>query len=978
MYLVRRRVRVLTILWLALIFASPVYSQNQSTGAITGRATDASGALIPGVEVTITSPAMIGGARTSVTDEQGSFRFTLLPPGTYRVSFALGGFKTLNLDGVDVNAGATRTINGTMAVATVAEEVTVTSQAPAIDLEAATVGVNWDLNKLDNLPYARSGTGLMTMIPGFFQTSFDVGGSNFATGASGVQGRTYGRLGNAVVSIDGIIWCMVYADYGAFEEVNVSTASKGADQMNAGVTVNMVVKSGSNEFHGAMNGSLEKGGFQSVNVDDQLLKMGYNPGSNKFTKLREVYGDISGPIMRNKFWFYFTYRDSYSGNFIPGFISLKTGQQAEFYSKLQGPTAKLTYQLTESQKLETSWQVGLKWQPYRSASKYVPLEASQNQHSWLTSGPNLKWTYIIGPKMTATAGVNRGGYWWPDYQWSDKGDVRKQDLRSTALLGPQLTIFRRPIRWTWNGDVSYFNSVAGKNNEMKFGYYGWWDKGYTSNFGYPDQTIYRYKSLDSEDFTQSTPDNLRGLFLHPDSVQVFDYPNKVISRGNYTALYFNDKITWNKKLTINAGLRFDRFWSYAPEQGNTGEGPFATRLIYPEVRTGFPVYAKLVPRLSFTYDVTGTGRFAIKASYGRYISASAGPNSQPGPAAQDINPNAVKSCIFNNWNGAIPYIPTGTPASCTNGNWDPMTGRLIATSATRRLGQNLNADYLDEYTSGIEIGFNRDVSMRFNVVRKFNFSGTKTLDLAQPYESYTDLRTYPDPGPDGIVGTADDPGKTVYVWSVPRTYPTQGQTNTLSANQRPGEGKDQYTAYEVAFNKQFSNKWSLLAGYSTDMAHENPFYPISPNEAMYNCFTRLGSTTPTCYGPNIDPTWSQELKINGQYELPARITWGSTYTAQTGDWYPRTVQVRDALNSSVTVTVEGHAGRYPWVNLWDNRISRRFAIGDKQSIEGMFDLYNTMNVNAITNWTTLSGSSYHRPSAIISPRIFKLSARYRF
>src|SRR5437016_4589030 len=107
------------IVGLALVVcALPAAAQNQTTGAITGRATDPSGALIPGVEVSVASPAMIGGVRTTPTDEQGSFRFTLLPIGTYRVSFALPGFKTLNIDGVDVNAGATRTINATMEVAT--------------------------------------------------------------------------------------------------------------------------------------------------------------------------------------------------------------------------------------------------------------------------------------------------------------------------------------------------------------------------------------------------------------------------------------------------------------------------------------------------------------------------------------------------------------------------------------------------------------------------------------------------------------------------------------------------------------------------------------------------------------------------------------------------------------------------------------------------------------------------------------------
>src|SRR4051812_44420254 len=145
-------IRVFTILLLALTLASvPAFSQTQTSGALTARALDNSGALIPGVEISITSPSMIGGARTAITDEQGSYRFTELVPGTYRVTFALPGFKTLNIDGVPIAVGVTRTINGTMEVAAVAEEVTVTSAAPTIDLEAATVGVNWGQQKLDEL-----------------------------------------------------------------------------------------------------------------------------------------------------------------------------------------------------------------------------------------------------------------------------------------------------------------------------------------------------------------------------------------------------------------------------------------------------------------------------------------------------------------------------------------------------------------------------------------------------------------------------------------------------------------------------------------------------------------------------------------------------------------------------------------------------------------------------------------------------------
>src|ERR1051326_1219875 len=113
-------------LFIVLLLCTVTHSQSNLTGTIVGRAQDVSGAVVPGVEVTITSPAMIGGSRTAATDEQGVYRFELLAVGTYRVSFALPGFKTLNQDGIDVTAGMTRTINGTMEVASGSEEVTVT------------------------------------------------------------------------------------------------------------------------------------------------------------------------------------------------------------------------------------------------------------------------------------------------------------------------------------------------------------------------------------------------------------------------------------------------------------------------------------------------------------------------------------------------------------------------------------------------------------------------------------------------------------------------------------------------------------------------------------------------------------------------------------------------------------------------------------------------------------------------------------
>ena len=188
---------------------------------------------------------MIGGARTGVTDETGSYRFTLLPPGTYRVSFALPGFKTLNIEGVLLTAGNTATTVGKLEVASTAEEITVNSQAPTIDLESATVGVNISQKLMDDLPWSRSLQGLSMMIPGVYSTAFDIGNSNFGTG-SAIAAQSGGRSGGNAVIADGLVWDQTYSDYGSYAEMNVTTNAKGADQMNAGITVSMVVKSGSN------------------------------------------------------------------------------------------------------------------------------------------------------------------------------------------------------------------------------------------------------------------------------------------------------------------------------------------------------------------------------------------------------------------------------------------------------------------------------------------------------------------------------------------------------------------------------------------------------------------------------------------------------------------------------------------------------------------------------------------------------------
>ncbi len=956
------------LLCLIVLLAIPAFSQTQTSGAITARATDASGALIPGVEVTISSPSMIGGSRTAVTDEQGAYRFTELVPGVYRVSFTLAGFKTLNIDDVTVTVNQTRTITGAMQVASVAEEVTVTSETPAIDLEAATVGVNWDQQKLDNLPYARSIVSLTTMIPGLYQTSYDVGGSSFGSGA-GISARTYGKSGGTLISFDGNLWSQAYADYGSFEETNFSTASKSADQVAPGAIVTGVLKSGSNSFHGNMSTDYEGSSFQGTNVDANLLQRGYSAGSSKFTKYYNIYGDIGGRIIRDKLWFYGALTDGYQGTFIPGFISLKTNQQAEYFTKIIDPTAKLTYQLTSKQKVDVFWTLNRKWQAYRGASNLVPLEATQDQDAYSTIGPSARYTNIIDAKTTATFQVSRGGWWWPMTAWTD--DLRKTDLTTGATLGAFGHIYSRAINWNWISSVSRVSTIAGKQNEIKVGYDGQWHKNYQINFGYPNQEVYQYRSLSSE----TCPNNqiCDNFFLHPDSVVVYDYPDTVSSVDVWKAGYFNDKLTVNRKLTVNAGVRVDHFTTHLPQQGNPGTGPYAVTNIFPATTADqYPIYTTWSPRFSLAYDITGTGRVAFKASWGRYTNGFGGAGG-PGAESTGANPNSPRSCTYNNWDGTIPYKPNfgaqNFLGSSTNVN---LASACTGGVGTYAFDPNLKSSYMDEYAAGVDYGFNRDLMLRVNVVRKFDKGGSLTVPALLPYSSYTDVRCGVDPGRDGKTGTADD-GQ-VCAWSVPSSNPNRTLVNNLykEVDTNSHENQSEYTAYEVTLNKQYSNKWSFLAGITVDLGRVGTPNAINPNQTAYGYNTGSSSV-------GTLPVWSNSFKMNGTYQFPLGLLYASTLTTQSGDWYNRTAQVKNALGTTVTQTMEGEFMRADRVTLWDNRIGKRFKTSEKTTFEVSGDIYNTLNTNAVTSMSTNSSSSaYLKPTAIIPARIAKIGLKWKF
>ena len=226
----------------------------QNFGELVGKAADDQGAVLPGVTVTLTGPAVMG-SQTAVTNERGVFRFPAIPSGTYKVTFQLQGFATLVRDGVVVPVRQTVTLDAALKVATLQESVTVSGQSPVVDLENAKVGARLDQQTLQMVPTSRSIFGSTTVLPGMVMARQDPAGINAATSTGMVaHGAANYNLNYFGVTADTPqnYGSMYYMDFNSAEEISVDTAAMGAEiGGGGGANINIIPKSGSNKIKGA-------------------------------------------------------------------------------------------------------------------------------------------------------------------------------------------------------------------------------------------------------------------------------------------------------------------------------------------------------------------------------------------------------------------------------------------------------------------------------------------------------------------------------------------------------------------------------------------------------------------------------------------------------------------------------------------------------------------------------------------------------
>ena len=260
----------IAILFGLLPFAATdaVARQAGTSATIIGQVTDASGAVLPGVTVTVTSPALQVPEMTAVTDERGEYRLTTLPIGTYTATYELSGFQTSRREGIRLTVGFTARLDVALGVGALQETVTVSGSAPLVDVASTTTTTQLTRETLELLPTSRNSFNAMMIQTPSARTSvrLDVGGSGFNDSP---RFHTMGQLGESWQGVEDIIMqgpasnpSGSYVDYSTLEEATVQVMGHSAATPTRGLAINGVIKSGGNDFHGQGYYSRTSGNLQ--------------------------------------------------------------------------------------------------------------------------------------------------------------------------------------------------------------------------------------------------------------------------------------------------------------------------------------------------------------------------------------------------------------------------------------------------------------------------------------------------------------------------------------------------------------------------------------------------------------------------------------------------------------------------------------------------------------------------------------------
>jgi hypothetical protein len=986
-----QRAMYVIVAFYLLALPSAAAAQSALSGAIAGVVRDTTGAVLPGVTVEASSPALIEQARTAVTDGQGLYRIVELRPGTYTVAFSLPGFAGVRREGIELSTGFTATVNADLRVGTVEETITVTGAASTVDVQNVMTQTVLSQNLLDSLPTSKTIRGYAPLIPGASvgAAAQDVGGSQGEpVGGIAIHGNRAGdmiytvngmRPGNLMGSGGGQRTYSVNA--GAAQEITFQTGGISAESETGGIQMNVVPKEGGNSFSGYFFTSFANSAMQSENITDELIARGMQP-QFKLRKIYDVNTTFGGPIKRDRLWFFGAQRTwgTEVPRPTPGDYRNQT-QGTRFYtpdlsqpffqrSPRRSNSIRLTWQVTERQKVNFGYDLQRNCNCPQLQGGNPGAPEALGYHRYKENLTDASWFYPATSRLLFEAG-------WAWYNNTTNYDPTEGVLfqESHIAITEQSTGWRHNSRATaTNTDGGYGIITHDNLNQRISASYVTGSHSFKTGI-FLQQGIRHHLSHMIGDRAYTLD---KGV---PRQVTIFASPAINDNRISNIGIYTQDQWTL-RRLTLNLGVRFDYLNGWDPEQ-TVGAGEFVPARTYPETRN-LPNFKDLSPRLGAAYNLFGDGRTAIKASLGRYVQLEGARLSQTYHPANQLVTNANRTWDDTN-NNFRPDCNLTAPQ--TNGECGPLSNVRFGQSviSTRPADDILtgfgNRTYSWQGSASVQHELWRGLSLNVGYFRTWYGNFTATDNLAVTPADYDDyciaMPTHPRlPGGGG--------GQMCGLYDL-RPAQFGLVDNLVTQSSHYGKETEVYNGFDVTMSARFGAEGVLTGGLSTGRTVTDSCDSLvdSPDKR----FCRV-----------INPFKGQtQLKVSGAYPLPWDFQVSATYQNLPGLPIQASHVVSNALiapslgrnvgacrgnpSCNANVTIDQliapntlFEGRIQQVDL---RFSRRFRFG-RASVDGTFDAFNALNASPILAMTTRFGQAWLSPTQILAGRTLKVGGRVTF
>jgi hypothetical protein len=936
-------------------------------GSVFGTITDESGAALPGVTVEVSSPSLQG-KQSGVTDGQGAYRIGSLPAGVYRIEYSLSGFRTDVRSGFTLAVGFNARVDLVLKVGSLEERVEVNGQSPIVDVSTSIVSNTFTRSTLDAVPTSRSIFQAVYMAPGIRPSNTpDVGGSQL--GNQQALG-SYGYSGNVVPLVDGINVLQSnslnggvspgdFVDYDSLTELKVVSTGADADVGPPGTVMIAVIKTGGNDFHGDGRLMGQWKGFQGTNLPDSFAG---GSDVNKLQIFTDGFGDLGGKIVQDRLWFYWASHFQYKSSAVIGYIG-PDGNPGFDPLHQDNHVGKTTFQATKNVKLIGFFEDASKVEPQRNGSSTLAYPSTYNfTDHFRTAKGEVLWT----PASNLMVDV-LGGYYWQPYQYPNQSGMnvagnpwtfnQTTGISTGAVRNVSSSDMGSHIRKQSTGSVTY---LPNSKHSFQVGYLGF----------FPQADVKNSPSMPAGDY-QLQVQTINGV-ITPYQIMTYNFPLATDGRERALGLYAKDTWRISNRLTLSAGLRFDRYQGYN-EASTQDPGQFSAGGSFQELTVY--TWNRFAPRVGVAYDLTGNGKTVIRASYGQYNL------DQLGAFDLNFNPAALFTSTYT-W--------SGPNSACVKTSFSPCVASDAFLSGLKGVGSPnylsttggvtglVNPDLQMPYFHTTTLGFEREIGANLAVRALYVYNREEQMfDLIFPNR---DITTYTVPfvtkypSTDRING-----GQPLTIMTYPASLKTTAGNQTMFVN-RTGN-PDYFNNVELTLTKRKSSNWTALFGLSLTKNHKW----LSTTGVFAASQSAAQPTAPYQAAFPLDETWDYSAKAHFTYDFPRDVSVGFNYRFLAGTPNYAIDQITSVPQlGTVTIPLEPFGTRRnPGLSVLDFRAAKNFPIAGGKRFAATVEIFNLTNTDAslATNYqfgAVGTAKEFGYVSTVIPPRIGRIGVEFKF